>query len=273
MHSAAARTAAICRAKDGFVRPARSEILQGRVLGSHRPNNLRREMRARLHTSVQRRNNSTAAASRRYSSARVVSQYWMDAIMANWTCVFGLLLLSVAYAGSYTTPEGMKVTWNVTTTTLTVSLFMPSTLASSYDWWGIGLKASGGKQDMVNSLLWEVTKSGTFYDVWSTSNNDPPQTAKGDAHLTSHTPSSGAYTSVITRNLAGSDITLAVGSSYLLTYGYGSMSGSTLEKHTRDGGSTITLSNEYVTTDESTSATPSVLLGLGSLGLLCLAFH
>jgi hypothetical protein len=125
---------------------------------------------------------------------------------------------------------------------------------------------------MVNSLLWEVTKSGTFYDVWSTSNNDPPQTSKGDAHF-SNTISNGGYTSVITRSLAGSDITLAVGSSYLLTYAYGPMSGSSLNQHTRDGGSTITLSNEYVATDDSTSATPSVLLGLGSLGLLCLALH
>lgn len=193
--------------------------------------------------------------------------------MVNWTSVIGLLLLSGAYAGSYTTPEGMQVTWNVTTTTVTFYLYMPSTLASSYDWWGIGFKESGDRQDMVNSLLWEVTKSGTFYDVWSTSNNDPPQTTKGDARLVSHTISSGAYTSVISRNLAGADIAFVAGSSYLLTYGYGPMSGSTLKEHTRDGGSTVTLSNEYVATDENTSATPSVLLGLGSLGLLCLALH
>ena len=273
MHSTTARTAAIRRAKGSFVRSAGGEVLQGRVLGRHRPNSLRREMRARLYTPFHRRQSNTVAASRRYSSARVVSQYWMDAIMVSWTHVFGLLLLSVAYAGSYTTPEGMQVTWNVTTTTVTVTLFMPSSLASSYEWWGIGFKTSGDRQDMVDSLLWEVTKSGTFYDVWSTDNNDPPQTTKGDAHLVSHISSNGAYTSVITRNLAGSDITLAAGSSYLLTYGYGPMSGSRLEKHSRDGGSTITLSNEYVATAGSTSATPSVMLGLGSLGLLCLALH
>jgi len=195
--------------------------------------------------------------------------------MAGWTYIVGVLILAGVYAGSYTTPEGMQVTWNVTSPTVTFSLYMPSSLAASYAWWGIGVKETGGRQDMKDSLLWMVTKSGTFYDVWSTNNDDPPQTTKGAAQLLSHNSQNG-YTSVITRNLAASgssDIALASGGSYMLTYGYGPMSGSTLLKHPKDGASTITLSNEYVATEPTTSAIPSVVLGLGSIALLSLALH
>lgn len=196
--------------------------------------------------------------------------------MAGWAYLVLALAFTGAIAGSYTTPEGMQVTWNVTSSTVTFVLYMPSSLAASYSWWGIGFKEAGGKQDMVNSLLWMVTKSGTFYDVWSTTNDDPPQTAKGAAQLVSHEGPNGAYTSVITRNLAASgssDITLTSGGSYLLTYGYGPMSGSTLLLHPKDGASTITLSNEYVATEQNTAAAPTVLLGLGSAALLILALH
>lgn len=197
--------------------------------------------------------------------------------MASWTLATSLLLLAVAHAGSYTSPDGLQVTWNVTSSTLHVMIVVPASLSSQYDWWGIGFKASGSLQDMDGALLWTVTKSGTFYDSWSSRQDPNLQGKKGAATLMSNGgDAASGYSSHISRSLAGSatsDITFTSGGSYLLMYALGPMTGSTPSQHTKSGGSTITLSNEYVVDDSSTSATPAVLIGAASFGLLCLAIH
>ena len=193
------------------------------------------------------------------------------------TFATALVLLALGVqAGSFTSPEGLQVTWNVTSTTLSATITMPSSLSSQYDYWGIGFKPSGSSQSMASALLWTITKSGVFYDTWSAAKDPNLSSKKGAATLVSHVPVAGVYTSIITRSLAGSassDITFTDGGSYLLMYALGSMTGSTPNQHSKTGGSTITLSNEFVVNDSSTSATPAVLVGAASLGLLFLAIH
>lgn len=129
---------------------------------------------------------------------------------------------------------------------------------------------------MASALLWTITKSGVFYDTWGSANDPNLNSKKGAATLVSHGGVTGVYTSIITRSLAGSassDLTFTDGGSYLLMYALGSMTGSTPNQHSKTGGSTITLSKDFVIDDSTTSATPAVLIGAASLGLLFLAIH
>lgn len=197
--------------------------------------------------------------------------------MVSFALATAVILLVGVHAGSYTSPDGYKVSWTVTGSLMTATVVMPASLSANYGWWGVGFKPSGSAQDMGGALLWTITKDGVFWDSYTTDKTTPNiMNSKMTATMVSHVGVAGVYTTVITRNLAASgtnDLSFTVGSTYLMLYSHGQMDGTMPLRHTKTGGATITLSEDYEVNDSDTGATPVVLVGAASLGLLCLAIH